>query len=117
MKPESRQAVETDINSYEWPVPIPIDTTLEHIRVELLNYGAAHVWLDILCLRQMGCTQRHEHLREEKEHLLEEEWKFDVPTIGNVYRSSKMTFRYYNGLGLPLGPANLKDDRHWINRA
>ena len=33
MAEENRQSVETIINNFEWPVPIPRDTTLEHVRI------------------------------------------------------------------------------------
>ena len=44
--------VRTSINGERWPVPIPKHTTLERVRVELLNLGAEYAWLDVLCLRQ-----------------------------------------------------------------
>ncbi len=36
------------------PVPIPQDTSLDLIRIEMLNLGAEYAWLDVLCLRQEG---------------------------------------------------------------
>ncbi|KAF9029052.1 hypothetical protein BDZ89DRAFT_1160070 [Hymenopellis radicata] len=58
MSPELRHEVVTPINSREWPVPIPINTALERIRIELLNYGLEYVWLDVLCLRQVGLLKK-----------------------------------------------------------
>ncbi|GJE89234.1 hypothetical protein PsYK624_053300 [Phanerochaete sordida] len=108
-----RKMVWTTINNKRWPVPIPRATSLEHIRVELLNMGAEYVWLDVLCLRQQG--------REEDEDRRIEEWKIDVPTIGYIYRGnprSRPCVTYFNGLGLPLttGLSALSSDRHWFNR-
>jgi hypothetical protein len=109
MSIERRQAVDTPINAYEWPVPIPSDTTLERIRVELLSYEAEYVWLDVLCLRQEG--------PKDKEELRLAEWGLDVPTIGNVYHQNQMIFHYYSGLGRPFRIGDLSSDRHWLNRA
>ncbi|GJE94149.1 hypothetical protein PsYK624_103170 [Phanerochaete sordida] len=64
---DDRVDVWTNINGRRWPVPIPRATTLEHVRVELLNMGAEYAWLDVLCLRL-------------------KEWEVDVPTIGHIYR-------------------------------
>lgn len=99
----------TPINAQEWPVPIPKDTTLERVRVELLNLDAEYVWLDVLCLRQQG--------DEDKEPLRLEEWKLDVPTIGNVYHQNQVIVHYYSGLGRPFHIGDLTSDRHWLNRA
>lgn len=111
-----RTNINTPINGYEWPVPVPIDTTLERVRMELLNTIAASplspslVWLDVLCLRQGGVPK--------KEELRLEEWKLDVPTIGWIYRvSSRQVFCYYSGLGRPLEAGDLTSPRHWLNRA
>ncbi|GJE89409.1 hypothetical protein PsYK624_055100 [Phanerochaete sordida] len=111
---EAQENVWTPINGYQWPVPIPRATTLEHVRIELLNMGAEYVWLDVLCLRQQG--------RDEDEAVRLEEWKVDVPTIGYVYRESGTGNRpcatYFNGLGLPLdmAPDALASRTHWLNR-
>ncbi|GJE89388.1 hypothetical protein PsYK624_054880 [Phanerochaete sordida] len=113
---EARESVWTPINGNQWPVPIPCATTLEHVRIELLNMGAEYVWLDVLCLRQKG--------RDEDEAVRIEEWKVDVPTIGYVYRGTRAGRQYrpcatyFNGLGLPLemAPHALASDRHWLNR-
>ncbi len=63
----------TPFNGRRWPVPIPKDTDLDLIRIEMLNLGAEYVWLDVLCLRQAG---------GEEEDARETEWKVDVPIIG-----------------------------------
>lgn len=110
---EDRENVWTPVNGMQWPVPIPRGTSLEHVRVELLNMGAEYVWLDVLCLRQQG--------RAQDESLRAEEWKTDVPTIGNIYRTYRIIRRcvtYFNGLGLPLdtSPRPVASDRHWFNR-
>ncbi|EKM53749.1 uncharacterized protein PHACADRAFT_260245 [Phanerochaete carnosa HHB-10118-sp] len=107
----ARIDVWTPINGYEWPVSMPSGTTLEHVRVELLNLGARYIWLDILCLRQRG--------RVEDEEQRKEEWKLDVPTIGFVYSfRNRPCVTYFNGLGLPFDPSPqvLSSDRHWFNR-
>ena len=106
-----RHGVQTPINGGRWPVPLPCGTTLEHVRVELLNMRAEYVWLDILCLRQRG---------GDGETLREQEWELDVPTIGSVYSegSRRPCIMYFNGLGLPLdtSPEVTRSPRHWFNR-
>ncbi|KAK0439962.1 uncharacterized protein EV420DRAFT_1650728 [Desarmillaria tabescens] len=99
----------TPINGYEWPVPIPKDTDLNLVRIELLNLGMEYVWLDVLCLRQKG---------GQREDLHREEWKIDVPTIGAVYLCTRVVY-YLNGLGRPffLKSGDLKSDRSWFRRA
>ena len=109
MELELRHNVDTPINGYKWPVPIPIDTTLERVRVELLNLGAEYIWVDVLCLRQEGSM--------ENERLRLEEWKLDVPTIGYVYRQNQRIVYYYSGLGRPFRIGDLTGKRHWLNRA
>ncbi|GJE89394.1 hypothetical protein PsYK624_054940 [Phanerochaete sordida] len=112
----ARKSVCTPINGNQWPVPVPRATTLEHVRIELLNIGAEYVWLDVLCLRQQG--------RDEDEAVRIEEWKVDVPTIGYVYRGTRAgrydrpCATYFNGLGLPLDmtPDALASRTHWLNR-
>ncbi|GJE88345.1 HET-like protein [Phanerochaete sordida] len=107
----ARDLVWTPINGHEWPVPIPRETTLEHIRVELLNLGAEYVWLDVLCLRQQG--------RDEHEDLRKHEWRLDVPTIGHIYSDpTRCCVTYFNGLGLPFDPSPsvVLSARHWISR-
>lgn len=109
-----RSEVWTPTNGQQWPVPIPCDTTLDHVRIELLNLGAEYVWLDVLCLRQRG--------RDEDEAIRREEWKLDVPTIGNIYRGNwgarRVCITYFNGLGRPLDTNTrlLESSRHWFNR-
>jgi len=103
-----RRSVMTSINSYEWPVPIPAETTLEHIRTELLH-STQFIWLDVLCLRQTGAN--------EKEPLRTEEWKTDIPTIGSIYAAAAGIVYYYSGLGLPFEIGDLDYERHWLKRA
>ncbi|SJL12699.1 uncharacterized protein ARMOST_16130 [Armillaria ostoyae] len=106
---EERTEVWTPINGRKWPVPIPKDTNLDLIRIELLNKGLEYVWLDVLCLRQE---------RGPREDLRVEEWKLDVPTIGGLYRWSKVQC-YLSGLGRPLSVEQgyFDTDRCWFNRA
>ncbi|KAH9911198.1 uncharacterized protein B0H18DRAFT_1064265 [Fomitopsis serialis] len=91
-----RQSIETPINNKEWPVP-------------LLNMGLRTVWLDVLCLRQYGS--------QENEAIRLQEWKLDVPTIGDVYSASKLVVHYYSGLGRAFRIGDLDSPRHWLNRA
>ncbi|KAK0458739.1 uncharacterized protein EV420DRAFT_1763839 [Desarmillaria tabescens] len=106
-----RVSVSTPINEYEWPVPLPKDASLKLIRIEILNInlGVEYAWLDVLCLRQVG---------GQREEMRVEEWKLDVPTIGNVYRSSSVVI-YLSGLGRPLSlkDGDLESDRSWFRRA
>jgi len=46
-----------------------------------------------------------------------DEWKLDVPTIGNIYRITTGLVRYFNGLGVPFSNHGWDDDRHWLRRA
>ncbi|PBK58933.1 hypothetical protein ARMSODRAFT_967318 [Armillaria solidipes] len=110
MDVKERGDVMTPINGYEWPVPIPKDTNLDLIRIEMLNLGAEYAWLDVLCLRQPG--GRGEHLRKE-------EWKLNVPTIGRVYDDLDFPVMcYFNGLGRPLSlTPDFNSDRSWFRRA
>ncbi|SJK98915.1 uncharacterized protein ARMOST_02191 [Armillaria ostoyae] len=110
MDPKDRVEVQTPINGYEWPVPIPKDASLELIRIEMLHLGAQYVWLDVLCLRQGDGPG---------EHLRMDEWKLDVPTIGQVYHQNQMVVYYYSGLGRPfsLKAGDLESRRCWFNRA
>ncbi|KAK0499227.1 hypothetical protein EDD18DRAFT_66033 [Armillaria luteobubalina] len=105
-----RVDVMTPINGYEWPVPMPKDTNLDLIRIEMLNIGAQYAWLDVLCLRQEG---------GKGEYLRLEEWKLDVPTIGWVYECSPHAVCYFNGLGRPLHltPDYFESDRCWFRCA
>ncbi|KAJ3553596.1 hypothetical protein NM688_g3524 [Phlebia brevispora] len=106
-----REFIMTDINENEWPVPIPNDVNLERVRIELLNYGAEYVWLDVLCLRQDYPTDPKRHA------LMLEEQNLDVPIIGNVYRDNPHIFIYFNGLGRPFRISEVKGARSWLNRA
>ncbi|KAK0431817.1 hypothetical protein EV421DRAFT_2024342 [Armillaria borealis] len=111
MKEEDRVNVRTPINGCEWPVPMPRDANLDLIRIEMLNEGAEYLWLDVLCLRQVGGCE---------ENLLAEEWKLDVPTIGCVYSmASDQLVCYLSGLGRPfsLKEDDLESDRCWFRRA
>ncbi len=108
MDENDRVDVWTSINGREWPVPIPKDANLDLIRIEMLNKGSEYVWLDVLCLRQKGGP---------KEDLRAEEWKLDVPTIGQVYHLTKVHC-YLSGLGRPLRVTEdyFDSDRCWFNR-
>ncbi len=105
-----RLSVLTPINGFEWPAPIPNDTNLDLIRIEMLNLGAEYAWLDVLCLRQAG--GRRDDLRAE-------EWRVDVPTIGRVYLTASRVVCYFSGLGRPLSvkPGDFDSDRNWFRRA
>lgn len=110
-----RTGVMTSINGRAWPVPIPSDSSLESVRVELLNSGIKYAWLDVLCLRQRG--------EEDQDKIRLEEWKVDVPTIGCFYRppwhwnGQHRIFVYFSGLGRPFRAEALDSPRHWLNRA
>ncbi len=106
---ENRVVVWTWINGRAWPVPLPRGASLELVRIELLRRGAEYVWLDVLCLRQAGGP---------REALRAEEWKLDVPTIGNVYIWAKKVVCYFGGLGLPQSrTVDMASDRSWFRRA
>ncbi|KAK0470239.1 uncharacterized protein EV420DRAFT_1215455, partial [Desarmillaria tabescens] len=113
---EDRVDVWTPINGYGWPVPIPKDTNLNLIRIEMLNrrveyyHEAEYVWLDVLCLRQVSVGPG--------EDMRMEEWKLDVPTIGAMYQSFNVVC-YLSGLGRPLSlkEGDLESDRCWFRRA
>ncbi|KAK0458111.1 uncharacterized protein EV420DRAFT_1480261 [Desarmillaria tabescens] len=110
---KNRVNVQTPINGYEWPVPIPKDANLKLIRIEMLNLGVEYTWLDVLCLRQKG---------GQREVMRIEEWKLDVPTIGAVYQCSakySVVVCYLSGLGQPLSlkEGDLDSDRCWFRRA
>ena len=100
----------TPINQYQWPIPLPKNTTLDDLRSELISLGAEYIWLDVVCLRQnsegnlLGRLQRTE-------------WRLDVPTIGNIYRAAAKIVRYFNGLGVPFSKEGWDDKRHWLQRA
>ncbi|KAK0500943.1 hypothetical protein EDD18DRAFT_1280248 [Armillaria luteobubalina] len=114
---KDRTAVWTPINENQWPAPIPKDADLNLIRIEMLNLGLEYTWLDVLCLRQVGGW---------REDLRTEEWKLDVPTIGEVYvltngevYTQSDTVCYLSGLGRPLTlkEGDLESDRSWFRRA
>ncbi|KAK0458754.1 uncharacterized protein EV420DRAFT_330307 [Desarmillaria tabescens] len=128
MNEKDRVDVQTPINGYEWPVPIPKDASLNLVRIEILNlrveqrrdYSKAkdhrqyypateYAWLDVLCLRQEGGPG---------EDMRAEEWKLDVPTIGAVYSQNRVVW-YLSGLGRPLSlkDGDLDSDRCWFRRA
>ncbi|PBK95783.1 hypothetical protein ARMGADRAFT_1010704 [Armillaria gallica] len=106
---KERVDVWTPINGYEWPVLVPKESDLNLIRIEMLNLGLEYVWLDVLCLRQVGGPG---------EDVRAEEWKLDVPMIGAVYRATRVVL-YLNGLGQPLAlkEGDLDSDRSWFRRA
>ena len=102
--------VKTSINQSQWCVPLPADVGLENVRAELLSFGAEYVWLDVLCLRQHSDTPALESIRQN-------EWKIDVPTIGNIYRAAARLVRYFNGLGRSFSKDGWDNPRHWLQRA
>ena len=102
--------VETSINQYQWPVPLPEDIEIHDLRTELLGFGTEYIWLDVMCLRQQSDNKFLEIVRQD-------EWKLDVPTIGNIYRAAKGLVRYFNGLGRPFSKENWHDPRNWLRRA
>ncbi len=106
---EDRAGVWTPINGKEWPVPIPKDTNLDLIRIEMLNLGVQYTWLDVVCLRQKDGPS---------EDLRMGEWKLDVPTIGWVYYNARVVI-YLSGLGLPLSlkEGDLDGERCWFRCA
>jgi len=98
--------VNTSINQYQWPTPLPRGLDLEHsVRRELLSKGAEYVWLDVLCLRY------HSSMDDNTE------WKVDAPTIGNIFRTAVWIAHYLNGLGQAFSSNGWDDSRHWLNRA
>ena len=105
--------VQTSINQYQWPTPLPLGLDLEHnVRRELLNKGAEYVWLDVLCLRQYSRPGGNGH-----DHIRATEWKLDVPTIGNIYRAAVGVVRYFNGLGQAFSENDWDSPQHWLRRA
>ena len=100
----------TAINQHQWPIPLPKDISLDYLRSELLTLGAEYVWIDVVCLRQRSEANDLEQLRRE-------EWKLDVPTIGNIYGAAVNIVRYFNGLGVHFRNSGWDDSRHWLQRA
>lgn len=105
------------INGCQWPIPVPKDSSLERVRIELLNYASSvfrsqvYSWLDVLCLRQAG--------QESDDAQRLDEWMTDVPTIGYLYRrlgSSPAAVVYFNGLGRPFCNGGYDNPRHWFSR-
>jgi len=113
----------TPINQHQWHVPLPRRLDLEHgVRQELLSYGIEYVWLDVLCLRQHAVSNVNPSNSQISgptpfDKTKTEEWKLDVPTIGNVYRVAQGIVRYFNGLGRPFCTQGWDSDRHWLKRA
>ena len=103
-------SVWTSVNQYQWPIPLPKSVSLDYLRSELLAIGAEYIWLDVVCLRQQSEIDSLERLRRE-------EWKLDVPTIGNVYRAAAKIVRYFNGLGVEFSNDAWDHPRHWFQRA
>ncbi|EKM56410.1 uncharacterized protein PHACADRAFT_91443, partial [Phanerochaete carnosa HHB-10118-sp] len=115
VREQERVLIMTPINGCRWPVPIPNSTSLDHVRIELLNMDAQYVWVDVLCMRQEGQDDNDD------DRVRVEEWKLDVPTVGHVHRANprgRPCITYFNGLGLPFdaSPMALESDRHWFNR-
>lgn len=107
-----RELITTPINGRRWRVSTPRGTSLDHVRIELLNMGAQYVWFGDLCLWQEGNKE------DDKARL--EEWKLDVSTIGHVYQAhprGRPCITYFNGLGLPFdaSPTALGSDGHWFS--
>ncbi|KAF8469931.1 hypothetical protein BDZ91DRAFT_719210 [Kalaharituber pfeilii] len=103
---------ETSANGYQWPVRLPAGVTIEQVRRELLSFhgdGGDYVWLDVMCLRQEAGPQYAQ--------IKAQEWKLDVPTIGNIYRLATYIVRYLNGLGRTFSTEGWDNERHWLRRA
>jgi len=99
--------METSINQYQWPTLLPRGLDLEHdVRRELLNKGPEYVWVDVLCLRQHSTAS-------DRTKQLQDEWKLDVPTIGNIYRAAVGIALFFNGLGQAFSTKGWDDPRHW----
>lgn len=98
----------TSINQHQWQVPLPSVTSLANLRSEFLQLGAEYIWVDVLCLRQHS---------ESLDQLKHEEWKLDVPTIGNIYRVAERIIRYFNGLGVQFRNEDWDSPYHWLHRA
>ena len=99
----------TTVNGHQWPVPLPVGVTLQQVRVEMLEFGGDYVWLDAVCLRQEA--------GRDSAGIKSEEWKIDVPTIGNIYIAAAGIVRYFNGLGRQFSATGWDSPRHWLKRA
>lgn len=119
---DKRSDVWSTINGRKWPIPIPSDSSLERVRIELLNHVKLrerrvwgireYSWLDVLCIRQTGGEQDDAHCAEE--------WMIDLPTLGyiyNAYPDGSEALIYFNGLGRPFYNGGYDNPRHWFNRA
>ena len=115
---DTMEPVTTSINQYQWPVPLPRGLDLHDVRKELLGLGIVYVWLDVLCLRQHSTTPNAFQIPSDTLNAIrDEEWKIDVPTIGNIYRAAEGIVRYFNGLGQPFVNVGWDSPRHWLKRA
>lgn len=116
---DSMEAVTTSINQYQWHVPLPRGLSLQHdLREELIGLGTMYIWLDVLCLRQHSITSNVFQVPADILNTIRvEEWKVDVPTIGNIYRAAEGIVRYFNGLGQPFLNEGWDSPRHWLKRA
>ena len=56
----------------------------------------------MVCLRQQIEDDNLKQLRQE-------EWKLDIPTIGNIYRAAARIIRYFNGLRVCFSNNNWDD--------
>ena len=106
---DDRQYVQTPVNNWEWPVPLPSGVTLDQLRAELYHLGARYVWLDVVCLRQESKDPQLEEQRQ-REMLI------DIPTMGNIYNSAEQVVVYYNGLGKAFRQDGWNGERHWFKR-
>lgn len=128
---DQREEVISPINCYAWPIPLPKGVSLSMIRENILDQfpGLRYCWLDVLCLRQQGfskdaCVPRVPlgdilGLYQERGDSIRRinEWKIDVPTIGNIYQLATSKIRYFNGLGIPVSTKGWDAPTHWLNRA
>lgn len=114
-------SINTPINSYQWPVPMPKGSNLEDVRQELKACGAEYAWLDVVCLRQRSEQETAVAVEGfmQEDSLRAREWAVDVPTIGNIYRNASGVLRYFNGLGQRFNSdvGSWHEPRHWTNRA
>ncbi|KAI5796164.1 hypothetical protein FPQ18DRAFT_237163, partial [Pyronema domesticum] len=108
-----RQLVDTAVNGYEWPVPIPLGVTLEAVRDELLRHGARYCWLDVLCLRQHDPRPNSSKVMKKIRTIA---WEVDLPTISNLYYGDVNIVRHYNGLGKEFKTSGWDSEFHWTNR-